>query len=80
MQTINRDARVSHLTEFGGWPLFNRPSRIALHDFQMESCAMSDQQLRFKGPGFDFDAKGWMGIGAAILIIVLVVVLPRLWH
>jgi hypothetical protein len=23
-------------------------------------------QLRFKGPGFDFDAKGWMGILAAL--------------
>jgi hypothetical protein len=34
----------------------------------MESCAMSDHQLRFKGPGFDFDAKGWMGILAALII------------
>jgi hypothetical protein len=40
---------------------------------------MSDHQLRFKGPGFDFDAKGWMAIAAAIAIIALIV-LPRLWH
>lgn len=46
----------------------------------MESCVMSDHQLRFKGPGFDFDAKGWMGIGATILIVVLLFVLPRLWR
>lgn len=37
----------------------------------MESC-MSDHQLRFKGPGFDFDAKGWMAILAAIIIVGLV--------
>ena len=36
-------------------------------------------QLRFKGPGFDFDAKGWLGILAAIVIIALIFVLPRLW-
>jgi hypothetical protein len=29
---------------------------------------MSDHQLRFKGPGFDFDATGWMGILAALVI------------
>jgi hypothetical protein len=39
---------------------------------------MSDHQLRFKGPGFDLDAKGWIGILAAILIVVLVLTLPRL--
>ena len=26
---------------------------------------MSNHQLRFKGPGFDFDAKGWVAIVAA---------------
>jgi hypothetical protein len=31
---------------------------------------MSDQHLKFKGPGFDFDAKGWLGIVAAIVIII----------
>ncbi|MGY4257914.1 hypothetical protein ACVI1L_004982 [Bradyrhizobium sp. USDA 4516] len=30
---------------------------------------MSDHQLKFKGPGFDFDAKGWQAIVAAILIV-----------
>jgi hypothetical protein len=39
----------------------------------MESLVMSDHQLRFKGPGFDFDAKGWMGILAAILIVAMIV-------
>ncbi|MFO1108248.1 MAG: hypothetical protein U1E61_03580 [Bradyrhizobium sp.] len=33
---------------------------------------MSDHQLRFKGPGFDFDAKGWIGISAAIIIVAMV--------
>jgi hypothetical protein len=41
---------------------------------------MSDHQLRFKGPGFDFDAKGWMAILAAIVIVGLIVLLPRLWQ
>jgi hypothetical protein len=41
--------------------------------FLMESPVMSDHQLRFKGPGFDFDAKGWMGILAAILIVAMIV-------
>lgn len=43
----------------------------------MESCAMSDHQLRFKGPGFDFDAKGWQAIVAAILIVGIVAWLWR---
>jgi hypothetical protein len=46
----------------------------------MESCAMSDHQLKFKGPGFDFDAKGWMAIGAAIVIVLLVLLVPRLFY
>jgi hypothetical protein len=50
----------------------------ALHDFKMESC-MSDHQLRFKGPFFDFDAKGWMGIAAAIIIVGLIAA-PWLWR
>ncbi|MCP1854459.1 MULTISPECIES: hypothetical protein [unclassified Bradyrhizobium] len=33
---------------------------------------MSDHQLKFKGPGFDFDAKGWQAIVAAILIVGIV--------
>lgn len=41
---------------------------------------MSDHQLRFKGPFFDFDAKGWAGLLAAIVIVVLLIVLPRLFH
>jgi hypothetical protein len=45
----------------------------------MESCVMSDHQLKFKGPGFDFDAKGWMAILAAIVIVALVAV-PWFWH
>ena len=40
---------------------------------------MSDHQLKFKGPGFDFDAKGWMAIVAAIAIVALVAV-PWLWR
>jgi hypothetical protein len=43
----------------------------------MESPVMSDHQLRFKGPGFDFDARGWMGILAAIVIVAMVV---WFWH
>jgi hypothetical protein len=46
----------------------------------MESCAMSDHQLKFKGPGFDFDAKGWMGLAAAIVIVLLVLLVPRLFY
>jgi hypothetical protein len=45
--------------------------------FSMESPDMSDHQLRFKGPGFDFDAKGWVGILAAIFIVVMIVWLCR---
>jgi hypothetical protein len=41
---------------------------------------MSDHQLKFKGPGFDFDAKGWMAIGAAIVIVLLVLLVPRLFY
>jgi|GEM_PF-5470564 len=33
---------------------------------------MSVHQLRFKGPFFELDAKGWMAIVAAIIIVVLV--------
>jgi hypothetical protein len=44
----------------------------------METCAMSDHHLKFKGPGFDFDAKGWLAILAAILIVVLLLLIPRL--
>jgi hypothetical protein len=45
----------------------------------METCVMSDHQLRFKGPGFDFDAKGIWGLVAAIVIVVLILVVPKLW-
>jgi hypothetical protein len=38
---------------------------------------MSDHQLRFKGPHFDFEAKGWMGILAAIVIAAMIVWLCR---
>jgi hypothetical protein len=41
---------------------------------------MSDHQLKFKGPGFDFDAKGWMAIAAAIVIVLLVLLVPRLLY
>lgn len=41
---------------------------------------MSDHQLKFKGPGFDFDAKGWIAIAAAILIVALVLGIPRLLY
>jgi hypothetical protein len=38
---------------------------------------MSDHQLPFKGPGFDFDARGRMGILAAIVIAAMIV---WFWH
>ena len=38
---------------------------------------MSDHQLRFKGPGFDFDAKGWVAILAAIVIVAIVVLVVK---
>lgn len=41
---------------------------------------MSDHHLKFKGPGFNFDAKGWIGIGAAIVIVLLVLLVPRLLY
>ena len=41
---------------------------------------MSDHQLKFKGPGFDFDAKGWLAILAAISIVALILTLPQLLH
>ena len=44
------------------------------------SCVMSDHQLKFKGPGFDFDAKGWLAILAAIAIVALILTLPQLLH
>ena len=40
---------------------------------------MSDHQLKFRGPGFDFDAKGWMAILAALVIVALVA-LPWIWR
>jgi hypothetical protein len=46
----------------------------------MESSAMSDYQLKFKGPGFDFDAKGLWGLVAAIMIVLLVLLAPRLFY
>jgi hypothetical protein len=41
---------------------------------------MSNHQLKFKGPGFDFDAKGWLGIAAAIVIVALVLLVPKLLY
>ncbi|WP_283814779.1 hypothetical protein [Bradyrhizobium sp. AUGA SZCCT0042] len=41
---------------------------------------MSDHQLKFKGPGFDFDAKGPWGLIAAIVIVVLILLVPRLLY
>ena len=46
----------------------------------MESYAMSDHHLKFKGPGFDFDAKGWLGIAAAVVVVLLVLLVPRLLY
>ena len=34
---------------------------------------MSDHRLKFKGPFFDFDANGWGGLLAAIVIVGLLV-------
>lgn len=39
---------------------------------------MSDHHLRFKGPFFEFDGKGW-GILAAVVVLVLIL-LPRFLH
>ncbi len=39
---------------------------------------MSNHRLRFKGPGFTFDAKGWAGIVAAIFIVVFLTA-PWIW-
>lgn len=41
---------------------------------------MSDHHLKFKGPGFNFDAKGWLGIAAAIVMVLLVLLVPRLLY
>ena len=41
---------------------------------------VSCHQLKFKGPGFDFDAKGWLAILAAIAIVALILTLPQLLH
>jgi hypothetical protein len=41
---------------------------------------VSHHQLKFKGPGFDFDAKGWFGIAAAIVIVLLVLFVPKLFY
>jgi len=41
---------------------------------------MSDHHLKFKGPGFDFDAKGWLGIAAAVVVVLLVLLVPRLLY
>jgi hypothetical protein len=37
---------------------------------------MADHQLRFKGPLFEFDGKGW-GILAAVVIVGLLIFF---WH
>lgn len=38
---------------------------------------MSDHHLKFRGPGFGFDAKGWIGIAAAVIIVLLLLTVPR---
>jgi hypothetical protein len=50
---------------------------VATLNFFSEERRLSDHQLRFKGPGFEFDAKGWMAILAAIVIVCLVLWLRR---
>lgn len=40
---------------------------------------MSNHQLRFKGPGFNFEAKGSVAIVAAIVIVILVAA-PWVWR
>lgn len=60
-------------------PIQKQPDGFALK-FLKESSVMSDHHLKFKGPGFNFDAKGWIGIGAAIVIILLVLLMPRLLY
>jgi hypothetical protein len=43
----------------------------------MESCVMSDHNLQFKGPGFDFNAKGWQALVAAVIIVGMI---AWWWH
>jgi hypothetical protein len=52
------------------------PRELALK-IAMESCAVSDHNLQFKGPGFDFNAKGWQAIVAAVIIVGMIVWLWR---
>ena len=59
------------------WAQLNNPPKRRDSVSLVENCVMSDHQLRFKGPGFDFDAKGWMGILAAIAIVAMVLWLWR---
>ena len=33
---------------------------------------MSDHELKFKGPGFDFNAKGWQALVAAVVIVGMI--------
>jgi hypothetical protein len=44
-----------------------------LSSFQMESCAMSDHNLQFKGPRFYFNVKGWQALVAAVTIVGMIV-------
>ncbi len=34
---------------------------------------MSDHNLQFKGPRFDFNAKGWQALVAAVTIVGMIV-------
>jgi hypothetical protein len=53
------------------------PQTDSLFSFLMKSCHVD---LKFKARGFDFDAKGRLAIGAAIVIVLLVLLIPRLFY
>jgi hypothetical protein len=60
------------------WHITLPPER---HMFlQWRNVPMSDHQLKFKGPNFEFDARGWIAIGAAIIIVLLVLLVPHLFY
>jgi hypothetical protein len=63
-----------------GRPTHLTPPERHVFSSQWRTMPMSDHQLKFKGPGFDFDAKGLWGLVAAIVIVVLVLLVPRLLY
>jgi hypothetical protein len=70
---------VSHLTEFGEYPLLTKPpdKNDSLHVFQMESCVMSEPKLGFEMWGIRLNAEGVFAIVAAIVLVALVLAFYR---